>query len=213
MKISKGLKENDIVIGNVYDKYNSRNPIIRWFVNRFDRALSDFIEKSAPNTIHEIGCGEGFWVLKWNKKGINAFGSDASSKIIRLAKNNAIEEGFSPEIFSVRDIYILSERDEADLIVCCEVLEHLQNPALGLQSLQRITKGHIILSVPREPIWRILNIMRGKYLKKLGNTPGHVQHWTYKSFLSLAQKYFDIISIRSPLPWTILLCKTKYQTF
>jgi hypothetical protein len=30
--------------------------------------------------------------------------------------------------------------------------------------------------VPREPIWRIGNMARGRYLGDLGNTPGHIQH-------------------------------------
>ena len=42
--------------------------------------------------------------------------------------------------------------------------------------------GFILLSVPKEPIWRICNMARGKYWKDLGNTPGHIQHWTKKKF-------------------------------
>ena len=99
--------------------------------------------------------------------------------------------------------------DSAELIVCCEVLEHLQNPQKAFKSLQRIVKKNLILSVPREPIWRLLNFMRGKYLSEFGNTPGHIQHWSRYSFIKTVSRYFDIIEVKSPLPWTMLLCQNK----
>ena len=38
--------------------------------------------------------------------------------------------------------------------------------------------AHLLVSVPREPLWRALNVARGAYLRELGNTPGHVNHWS-----------------------------------
>ena len=38
---------------------------------------------------------------------------------------------------------------------------------------------------PREPLWRGLNIARGAYLKDLGNTPGHLNHWSKRGFVAL----------------------------
>ncbi|MGB5278622.1 MAG: methyltransferase type 11, partial [Gammaproteobacteria bacterium] len=116
----------------------------------------------------------------------------------------------SPDIFQQRSIYdIKAQTDTADLIVCCEVMEHLEYPEDGLQALQKIVDKHLILSVPREPVWRILNIARGKYLSNLGNTPGHIQHWSRSGFVKLVSNYFDIIEIRTPIPWTMLLCRKK----
>ncbi|WP_207642472.1 hypothetical protein, partial [Desulfosporosinus sp. I2] len=70
--------------------------------------------------------------------------------------------------------------------------------------------NHIILSVPREPLWRILNLARGKYIPDLGNTPGHIQHWSKKSFLRLVNRYFDVLEVKSPLPWTMVLCRIRH---
>ncbi|MGB5644689.1 MAG: class I SAM-dependent methyltransferase, partial [Gammaproteobacteria bacterium] len=179
MKISGGVKEDGIVVGNAYDKYGSTNPIVRRIMSGFNDSLSELVEKAAPDNIHEIGCGEGYWVVQWNHQGINARGSDFSSQVIELACRNATEEKLSPGIFQQRSIYdVKAPNDTADLIVCCEVMEHLEYPEDGLQALQKIVDKHLILSVPREPVWRILNIARGKYLSNLGNTPGHIQHWS-----------------------------------
>lgn len=210
MKISHGLKDSGIVVGNVYDKYESRNPLVRKIMRGFSDALDDMVRQVAPKDIHELGCGEGHWVLDWRRQGMSARGSDFSEKIISLAQENAISAQLDASIFSVRNIYdVARETDSADLIVCCEVLEHMSDPLAGLQALQRITQSHIILTVPREPIWRALNMARGAYLKHLGNTPGHVQHWSTREFVALVERHFDVIAVKTPLPWTMLLCRAR----
>lgn len=210
MKISEGIEEDGVVVGNAYDKYSAKNPIARWLMKGFSDALSGLVQRVGPRTINEIGCGEGYWVIEWNRQGIDARGSDFSKKVIELAKLNAQSEGLPRSRFSVQSIYDLdAARETADLIVCCEVLEHLDDPRAGLSALQRVTTDHLIVSVPREPIWRVLNMARGKYLGDLGNTPGHIQHWSADRFVKLISEYFEVIEVRKPLPWTMLLCRAR----
>lgn len=211
MKISGGLQENGIVVGNAYDKYGSKNPVVRWIMKGFGDALSSLVAKTSPQTIHEIGCGEGYWVCDWNEQGIQARGSDFSEKVIDIARENAKERGLPAEAFRSRSIYDVEPgRDSADLIVCCEVLEHLDQPEAGLAALQRIATNYVIISVPREPVWRGLNLIRGRYISSLGNTPGHVQHWSARNFIDLVGRYFEIVEVKKPLPWTMLLCRVKH---
>ena len=210
MRISKGLEEDGIIVGNTYDKYGTRNPIARWIMKGFDDALSDLVGRANPKTIHEVGCGEGYWVMRWNELGIQARGSDFSEKVIALARENAQSKRMPPDIFSVRSIYDMRpNEDGADLVVCCEVLEHLENPEAGLVALQRIVTSNIVLSVPREPVWCALNMARGKYLSSFGNTPGHIQHWSSNAFIQLVTRYFDVVEVKRPLPWTMLLARAK----
>ena len=208
VKISGGIQEAGIVVGNNYDKYGSKNPIARWLMNGFSHSLQELVQKAAPKEIHEIGCGEGYWTLKWNQQGIAARGSDFSEKVIALAQDNARARDLSPSMFVQRSIYdIHPDKDSADLIVCCEVLEHLEDPHAGLAALQRVTSKYIIVSVPRERIWCAMNMVRGKYWRHLGNTPGHIQHWSSSAFVKLVGEYFEVLEVRQPLPWTMLLCK------
>ena len=208
MKISGGMQEQGVVVGNAYDKYHSRNPVARRIMAGFHRALEELVREVAPHSIHEVGCGEGFWVLHWLRQGIDARGSDFSEQVIDLAKINAGEEGLPAEAFSRRSIYDLrAGEDSADLLVCCEVLEHLENPDAGLAALRAVVRDHLILSVPREPLWRVLPMARGKYLGDGGNTPGHIQHWDTGGFIELVGRYFEIVRVRTPLPWTMLLCR------
>jgi 2-polyprenyl-3-methyl-5-hydroxy-6-metoxy-1,4-benzoquinol methylase len=93
-------------------------------------------------------------------------------------------------------------------VVCCEVLEHLDHPEKGMAELYRILKkdGVALVSVPHEPIWRVLNLARFKYVSDMGNTPGHLNHWTRSQFKDFAQKIgFTVVKDNSPFPWTMLL--------
>jgi len=210
MKITGGTTERGVVVGNVYDKYASRNPLVRRIMRGFHGALDGLVAQARPRSIHEVGCGEGYWVLRWSEQGIDTRGSDFSEEVIRLARLNAAERGVDAGRFAVRSAYELDPaRDAADLVVCCEVLEHLERPDEALRTLQGVARGHLILSVPREPVWRLLNLARGKYVADLGNTPGHVQHWSTGAFLRLVRGYFDVVEVRTPLPWTMALCRPR----
>ena len=141
---------------------------------------------------------------------MQARGCDFSNRVIELARENAINQGLPPALFETRSIYDLaSVQDSADLVICCEVLEHLEYPEAGLKALQRVVDRHLIVSVPREPLWCALNLARGKYLMSFGNTPGHIQHWNKGGFIRMVSKYFEVIEVRSPLPWTMLLCRPR----
>jgi len=100
-------------------------------------------------------------------------------------------------------------QDAAELIVCCEVLEHLGDPDAALSVVASLAAPWAIVSVPREPLWRALNIARLKYVGALGNTPGHLNHWSRQSFLDFLGKRLEVVDARAPLPWTMALCRTR----
>ena len=212
MKISHGMQENGVITGNVFDKYGSRNPLVRELMRGFNNGLADLVSQAAPASVHDLGCGEGYRVLEWAQQGLSARGSDFSEKVIAMARDNAVSAQLDPSMFSVRNIYdIAPDTDSADLIVCSEVLEHLTDPLAGLAAIQRVASRHVVLTVPREPIWCAMNMARGAYLRHWGNTPGHLQHWSTRQFTELAKRYFEVIAVKTPLPWTMLLCRVKAQ--
>jgi ubiquinone/menaquinone biosynthesis C-methylase UbiE len=92
-----------------------------------------------------------------------------------------------------------------DLVVCCEVLEHLEHPGRGLAEAVRVAKKAVLVSTPREPLWRVLNVARGRYLRDLGNTPGHVQHFGRRSLVRLVESRLRVVETRTPVPWTVVL--------
>ncbi|WP_069707169.1 class I SAM-dependent methyltransferase [Burkholderia seminalis] len=213
MKMARGMAEQGIVVGNNYDKYGSTNPIVRRLMRGFDTALTDVVTQAAPSSIHEIGCGEGYWVLQWQQQGLQATGSDFSGRVIELARENAVARGVDPSHFSRQDVYRIEAQDvHADLVVCCEVLEHLEQPEVALHKIHALGARHVIFSVPREPVWSAMNLARGKYISAFGNTPGHVQRWSKQAFIAFVSTRFDIVCVRTPLPWTMLLCRPRSAT-
>jgi len=207
MKISGGISEKGIVVGNTYDKYGTKNPLARWIMRGFESQLEELVRRANPSSIHEVGCGEGYWVMRWREQGMSVRGSDFSATAVELARDNARQRGLPAELFQQKSIYDLQPAaDSADLVVCCEVLEHLQQPEKALSVLQKLNPDHLIISVPREPLWRLLNLARGKYLCSFGNTPGHLQNWSGRGFIQLVSRYFTVDVVRKPLPWTMLLC-------
>jgi hypothetical protein len=137
-------------------------------------------------------------------------GSDFSAGVIEIAKENAKQQGVDPDLFSVRRIEELTgQLDSADCILCLEVLEHLEDPQLALQKLRALQAQHYIFSVPQEPVWRILNCLRGRYLSSFGNTPGHLQHWSRRQFVQLISQHFRVEKTVGPFPWTVVYCSPK----
>jgi SAM-dependent methyltransferase len=197
--------EDGILIGNQLDKSQLSNPVARRMVAGFDAALFALIGevRPAPATVHEVGCGEGrLSRLLRDRLGVAVRASDFSSELV--AENRARGE---PGIeYAVRSIYDLERAaDRAELIVCCEVLEHVERPEDALAALRRLDAPAYIVSVPREPLWRVLNVVRGKYWRALGNTPGHLNHWSRAGFCGfLASGGFQVEQCVQPIPWTMV---------
>lgn len=197
--------EGGIEVGNHYDKYNTKNPLAKLLQENFQKNILELIRLAQPATIHEAGCGEGFWTLKLREMGYAATGSDFSSLAIEQARKNGQDSGQ----FFVESIYELSSAHAADMILCLEVLEHLQEPERALKKLAELAGPWLLCSVPNEPLWSLLNMCRGRYLSRLGNTPGHIQRFSSGAFVRMVKKYFNVVEVRRPVPWTIVLARVE----
>ena len=108
--------------------------------------------------------------------------------------------------FAEASVYDLPFEDGSfDLVVCCEVMEHLDRPHEALAEVSRVARDFVLMSTPWEPVWRAMNMARGKYLRDLGNTPGHIQHFGRRDLVELAMTRLEIVSVARPLPWTVIL--------
>jgi 2-polyprenyl-3-methyl-5-hydroxy-6-metoxy-1,4-benzoquinol methylase len=160
--------------------------------------------------VHEIGCGEGVLCLRVAAMGCEVSGSDLEPAAIEEARRRA--HGVArPPVFSLMDIYSVrpASMSTVDILVCCEVMEHLPDPEKALDTLAASGAPMVLLSVPHEPIWRVLNVTRGRYLSDWGNTPGHLNHWSRPGFLAFVGRRFDIVATRAPLPWTFVLARPR----
>ncbi len=189
------------VIGNVYDKYGTKNPIARYLMKGFLEGVTSLYRRTGARTVLEVGCGEGKLAHHLVTEG------GAPERFVATDVEVAQVHGVDPRIeVRAASAYELPFADRSfELVVCCEVLEHLERPMVALAELARVASRAVIVSTPREPLWRALNMARGKYLAELGNTPGHIQHYSRRDLLLLCKTHLDIVEVKNPVPWTMLL--------
>ena len=186
-----------------YQKNLTKNPLSKFFIDNFYTVLMNELKELKPTSILDAGCGEGFTLarLKQAKIGTKHEGIEYIDDAIELGKK------LHPQILIKKaTIYKLPYKANSfDVVVCTEVLEHLEDPERALLELKRVTKKYLVLSVPDEPLFTIQRILRGKNILRLGAHPEHIQHWSSGAFKKFVQKYVKIISDKTPLPWTLVV--------
>jgi len=195
-----------IPTGNSYDKYASTNPVEQRLMGGFFTCLNDLLPAKAPERVLEVGLGEGEVSERVRRRYPDAaiLGIDLPDRELATSWK---EKGL---IGAFADIARLPFPDDSfDLVLGIEVLEHVPDPDAALREVARVGRGAVLLSVPREPIWRMANLARGKYFADLGNTPGHVQHWSRRGFSSLVGRHLDVATVKSPFPWTFTSAKVR----
>jgi 2-polyprenyl-3-methyl-5-hydroxy-6-metoxy-1,4-benzoquinol methylase len=201
------VSEDGVVTGNTYDKYGSTNPLVRRLMAGFELALDELLDQAEPSSVLDVGCGEGVlvhrWALRLDERRV--VGIDLQEESIQAGW--AAHQAPNLEYRTMQGEDLPFAVDEFDLVSAIEVLEHVPDPDHTLAEMARCAERHLLVSVPREPLWRMLNIARGAYLSELGNTPGHLNHWSRRSFVRLLSRHGEVVEVRSPFPWTMLLVR------
>jgi 2-polyprenyl-3-methyl-5-hydroxy-6-metoxy-1,4-benzoquinol methylase len=195
-----------IVTGNTYDKYGSTNPVVRRLMAGFERTLDELFVQAAPGTLLDVGCGEGVLVEKWARRiSGRVVGIDLDDPLLHAEWAKRQVPNLEYRVMKAENLPFAD--GEFEVATAIEVLEHVPDPEHTVAEIARVASRHLLVSVPREPLWRGLNMARGAYLKDLGNTPGHLNHWSKRAFVSLLSKHGTVVEARSPFPWTMLLVR------
>jgi 2-polyprenyl-3-methyl-5-hydroxy-6-metoxy-1,4-benzoquinol methylase len=204
------LSRDGIVTGNTYDKYGSTNPLVRRMMSGFESTLDELMSLTrtgGPASLLDVGCGEGVLVHRWAAELPDAriVGIDLEEPSIQAGWEQRRAPNLEYRVMRAENLPFSD--DEFDVATAIEVLEHVPDPEHTLSEMARCARTHLLVSVPREPLWRMLNMARGSYLSALGNTPGHLNHWSKRSFVALLSRYGRVEQARSPFPWTMLLVR------
>lgn len=201
--------EAAVPTGNTYDKYGSTNPVVRRLMAGFETALEELFAEAAPTSVLDVGCGEGVLTARWAEQlgtgrvvGIDLEDPKLRREWTLRPRPNLEFQAMAGESLPFGD-------GEFELAAATEVLEHVPDPERTLCEMARVASRHLLVSVPREPLWRALNLGRGAYVRQLGNTPGHVNHWSRRGFLRLLDRHGDVLETRSPFPWTMVLVAVR----
>jgi ubiquinone/menaquinone biosynthesis C-methylase UbiE len=187
------------------DKFSKPGLIASMLMKRYFKCVASFIGENRSGTVCDVGCGEGvpLAILAPLLENTEISGIDLSESNIECIREN-IPRG----TFLQGSAYEIPFEDSSfDLVLCLEVLEHLDTPEKALGEIQRISADELIFGVPNEPVWSIANMLRLKYLSSWGNTPDHCQKWSSKGFTKLVSGYFDVIQTVKVFPWTLIHAK------
>ncbi|HEU4979367.1 MAG TPA: class I SAM-dependent methyltransferase [Solirubrobacteraceae bacterium] len=195
------------VTGNTYDKYGSQNPVVKRLMASFHRTLDALFAQADPRSLLDVGCGEGVLTHEWAQRlpGRRVVGLDLDDP--QLHAEWAGRRAPNLEYLVMKAENLPFADGEFDVASAIEVLEHVPDPEHTVAEMARVAQRWLLVSVPREPLWRGLNMARGAYWKDLGNTPGHVNHWSKRSFTALLERHGEVVEARSPFPWTMLLVR------
>jgi 2-polyprenyl-3-methyl-5-hydroxy-6-metoxy-1,4-benzoquinol methylase len=207
--MSSGGTAQAVPTGNTFDKYGSTNPVVRRLMSGFEGSLADLFGRASPASVLDVGCGEGILTQRWAEQlgDRRVVGIDLQDP--KLEAEWATRRRDNLTFRATNGGEIPFEDGEFDLVAAIEVLEHVPDPERTVAQMARVAGRHLLVSVPREPLWRALNVARGAYIRQLGNTPGHINHFSKRAFIGLLGRYGTVLEIRSPFPWTMLLVSTN----
>lgn len=165
------------------EKYSTKNPLKRMMVERLNGRIIDSISQmmvGGQSRVLDAGCGEGYI----SRLVATAFPNADITGLEYTSEAIAIAEEMSQGIHYVQgDIMEMPFSDSTfDVVICTEVLEHLDCPEEALHELHRVSRGWVLITVPHEPWFCLGNMLVLKNLSRLGNPVDHINHWTYSGF-------------------------------
>jgi 2-polyprenyl-3-methyl-5-hydroxy-6-metoxy-1,4-benzoquinol methylase len=186
-------------------KYLKKNPLRRYLIGQYLDAIAELARVTAARQVLDVGCGEGFVIqhLRRERPGLSLVGVDIVSPVLKVA---AYQNPAS--FFAVASCGQLPWADSRfDLVLCNEVLEHLVEPDEALGEIARVGRDHFIFSVPHEPRYRLANMLAGANWSRWGDDADHRQRWTRSQFISFLGRRFEVVDVRTPFPWLMVLCR------
>ena len=204
--------------GNI-SKYKTRNPLKRKLIARFDLRILQLLKQITDENSHmffgknitllDAGCGEGVvteqikqYFPKWNITGV-----DGAEEAVLFARKHV--KGID---FKVGNLYALDFLDRAfDIVVCSEVLEHLDEPERALKELKRVSRTALLLTVPHEPWFRFGNLLALHNISRLGDPVDHVNHWSFSEFQKFTKEQLSGFECKyeTSFPWSICLAASR----
>ncbi|MRR10881.1 class I SAM-dependent methyltransferase, partial [bacterium] len=111
--------------------------VMEHFLSCFHRLPTDL-------RVLDVGCGDGFFLEHLRNLGFTDIrGIDASRPFVDICRSKGLQVGLG-------DVYDLKETGKCDAVLCCEVLEHLDDPGLALERMKGVLsdRGFIFATVP-----------------------------------------------------------------
>ena len=187
--------------------YRSRQdePILDWqWYEPSLRNITHLVMNSIPHEggqALDVGCGTGRLSFALAKEGYQVLGIDPEERVIGLARRIAGADCQSPQ-FVVGDFTdaALARPNFFDVVVCSEVLEHVQDYKSIVTNMHAALKpgGHVIVTVPYDP-------NKWSTLDEYG---GHLRRFTIPQITQDLNAFRDLRITITGFPFYRLLVRT-----
>ena len=142
----------------------------------------DVMKKNKLTKISDIGCGLAYKFLKYFSN-YNLIGYEIEPILTSLKqkypKNKWVLSDFN------------STPDFTDLVICADVIEHVDDPDELMEFIKKMRPKHLIISTPDR------NILHKKHNRPLQGPPAskyHIREWTFEEFNEYISQHFKVIS-------------------
>ena len=130
--------------GNTYDKYGSTNPLVKRLMTRFEHEMAELLERARPESIIDVGCGEGVLTEKWAAelpKG-RVVGVDLDDPKLRQEWERRLRPNLEFQV-SFGDQLPFTD-GEFEAAAAMEVLEHVPDPDAVLKEMSRVARRWLL---------------------------------------------------------------------
>jgi SAM-dependent methyltransferase len=150
-------------------------------------------------SVLDVGCGEGSLLneLTQANPALLVAGTDVSEQALKLSRR------YLPQgRFSILDLEQSHLDEQADLVICSEVLEHLEADEAAIANLAAMTRRYLVVVVPqgqmrafeREDVGHVRNYSRAELCTKLENAGFEifaVVEWGFPFFSPLYRNFLE----------------------
>lgn len=190
-------------------KYSNKNPLHQLTLKRFFDTVAAEVLRMQPGSVLEFGCGEGLFLEQLAQRGVKCpslLGIDLREDA--LAQARTLNPHYT---FERIDLFDLQPKEPFDLVIASQVLEHLIEPAPFLKRLVELSRRHLLLTVPWEPWFQLMNLLRGRDIKRLGNHPEHVNRWTAGAFKEFVAAHARVENVLTVFPFTLMVAQVPRE--
>ncbi|MCP4319928.1 MAG: class I SAM-dependent methyltransferase [Hyphomicrobiales bacterium] len=189
-------------------KYTNQNLLHRLSLGKFHDALAKELGALAPKSVLDFGCGEGFVLDELASRGVDLEGYkglDLRADALAEARSR-----WPSKQFVCADVFDSEfDTERFDVTIAFEVFEHLFDPDAAMRRLVTLTDRALVVTVPHEPWFQLVNLARGRDFIRLGNHPEHVQHWNPSTFADFINQHAELVSIRRSFPFIVATARPR----
>lgn len=169
---------------DLYEGFKSASP---WYLKWYDKKhieRKEWIQEeldhllSKEKVLVDIGCGSGYFAIKNAHKVKKAIGVDVSEEYLKYARQNAEERDVEDKCSFVNCDLCALDVEEDSVVLCTQVLEHIENEVETLTNISDIGSTLVITVPGMRPTFEKLR----KLIWPDTDPSGHYRNYTIQQF-------------------------------